>query len=75
MLTNQKYYHIQRDVVLSAFFAVIFSIAIGVSLIGFIRPVFIDYVAIGIAVCIFLFSNFVAYKIREKEEDERERQK
>lgn len=45
-----KYYHIQRDVVLSAFFAVILSIIIGVSLIG-----------------------FIAYKIREKEEDERRR--
>ncbi|MCK4528224.1 hypothetical protein KAW18_12705 [candidate division WOR-3 bacterium] len=66
-----KYYHIQRDIILSAFFAVILSIAIGISLIGIIKPKFLDYVAIGITVCIFFIGNFVAYRIREKEDEER----
>ena len=68
-----KYYHIQRDVALSAFFAAILSIIISVSLIGIIKPKFLDYVAIGITVCIFFIANFIAYKVREKEEDERGR--
>ena len=66
-----KYYHIQRDITMSAFIAAILSVIIGVSLIDVINT--IEYVTIGVTVCIFLFSNFVAYKIREREEDERSR--
>ena len=64
-----KYYHIQRDISTSAFLAVM----VGVAMIGIADSIFVRYVAIGIAVCVFFVSGFIQYKIREKEEDERSR--
>jgi phage shock protein PspC (stress-responsive transcriptional regulator) len=64
-----KYYHIQRDISSSAFFGVM----VGIAIIGSTNSIFIRYVAIGIAVCVFFVSSFLAYIIREKEEDERSR--
>ena len=64
-----KYYHTQRDITMSAFFTVIFSITVSIFLIDIVKS--IEYINIGIAVFIFLFCNFVAYRIRKKEEEER----
>ena len=64
-----KFYHIQRDVSVSAFIAVIFSIIIIVFLIDIVKS--IEYINIGIVICIFLFCNFIAYRIRKEEEEEK----
>ena len=64
-----KYYHIQRDISISA----VFGIMVGIAIIGNTNSMVIRYVAIGIAVCVFFFSGFLAYKIREREENERSR--
>lgn len=65
-----KYYHIQRDISTSAFLAVM----VGIAMIGSINSIFMRYVGIGIAVCVFFISSFLAYKTREKEENERRRE-
>ena len=62
-----KYYHIQRDITMSAFIAAILSITISIFLIDIIKS--IEYINIGIVIFIFLFCNFIAYRIRKKEEE------
>ena len=66
-----KYYHIQRDCVMSAFLAVIGSVAICTLIVKIVNLMFVDWIVVGLTIFIFLFCNFIAYKIRKKEEKER----
>ena len=62
-----EYYHIQRDFTVSTLLALFVAIPIVASNVS----VLIHYIAIIVAIFIFLFCNTVAERIRKREEEER----